>query len=253
MLNMIVHGEPTDKPGLVIVHGLFGSARNWGVIARRLSDERQVVTVDQRNHGDSPWFDSHRYPDMAADLAGLLRGLGGRFDVLGHSMGGKASMVLALQQPELVHRLIVADVAPVPYRHTQIQYVDAMQSVDLSRVSTRADAAEQLAARVDDPQLVPFFLQSLDLRARRWRLNLDVLRQDMAHILSFPDLPGSFDKPTLFLLGRDSRYVLPEHRPVIRRLFPQARFVKLNDAGHWLHADQPRAFETTLRKWLNAA
>ena len=96
MLNMIEHGEPTDKPGLLIAHGLYGSARNWGVIAKRLADSRRVVAVDLRNHGSSPWYDTHGYEDMAEDLAEVVRSLGGTWDVLGHSMGGKAAMMLAL-------------------------------------------------------------------------------------------------------------------------------------------------------------
>ena len=114
MLNMIRHGSATDQPPLVIVHGLFGSARNWGVISKRLSDQREVIAVDQRNHGDSPWQDSHDYEGMAADIAEVIESLGGRADVLGHSMGGKAAMALALTRPELVNRAIFADIAPVP-------------------------------------------------------------------------------------------------------------------------------------------
>ena len=112
MLNTIPHGAPTAEPPLLIVHGLFGSARNWSVIAKRLSDVRQVITVDMRNHGQSPWAPSQSYEDMAGDLAEVLEDVGPA-DVLGHSMGGKAAMVLALTRPELVTRLIVADIAPV--------------------------------------------------------------------------------------------------------------------------------------------
>ncbi|NHX27560.1 alpha/beta fold hydrolase, partial [Escherichia coli] len=111
MLNTVLTGSATEKLPLLIVHGLFGSARNWGVIAKRMSDTRQVITVDMRNHGDSPWQPTHSYPDMAADLAEVIEAHGGRADVVGHSMGGKASMMLALTRPDLVNRLIVADIA----------------------------------------------------------------------------------------------------------------------------------------------
>ena len=134
MLNQIHHGAPGGTP-LIIVHGLYGSARNWGVIGKRLSENRHVIAVDQRNHGDSPWHDSHSYPDMAADLAAVIDANGGRADVVGHSMGGKAAMVLALAHPEKVARLVVADIAPVGYSHDQTQYIDAMQSVDLGAVT----------------------------------------------------------------------------------------------------------------------
>src|SRR6056297_358673 len=174
MLNRIEHGAPTDRPGLVIVHGLYGSGRNWGVIAKRLADSRHVVAVDQRNHGASPWFDTHSYEDMAADLADVFEETGAPCDVLGHSMGGKAAMVLALTRPDLVNSLIVADIAPVAYEHSQIQYIEAMKAVDLSRVERRSDADRALATGIEDQGIRAFLLQSLDVKEKRWRLNLPV-------------------------------------------------------------------------------
>ncbi|MBU3259230.1 alpha/beta fold hydrolase [Roseovarius sp. PS-C2] len=251
MLNLIEHGTKTDRPGLLIVHGLYGSARNWGVIAKRLSDARQVVAVDMRNHGLSPWYDTHSYPDLADDLARVLQNLDGPFDVLGHSMGGKASMVLALTRPELVNRLIVADIAPVSYTHTQIQYIEAMKAVDLSAIEKRSDVAEQLERLVDDPTLISFFTQSLDIKEKKWRLNLDVLAAEMPKILSFPDMTGKhYDGPALFLSGADSDYVKREYRNDIKSLFPKAQFAKIPGAGHWLHAEKPREFEAAIRTWL---
>ncbi|TDK52639.1 alpha/beta fold hydrolase [Antarcticimicrobium luteum] len=252
MLNFIPHGTATDAPPLLIAHGLYGSARNWGVIAKRLSDQRQVVAVDMRNHGQSPWTDRHRYEDMAEDLAEVIAAIGGTADVLGHSMGGKASMTLALTHGDMLRRLIVGDVAPVPYGHTQIQFIEAMRAVDLSTVEKRSDAEAQLAAFGVEPALQSFFTQSLDLKEKRWRLNLDTLAADMDQILSFPEVGGHWDGPALFLTGSESNYVLPEHRPRIRALFPQARFARLSGAGHWLHADKPREFEATVRAFLNA-
>jgi pimeloyl-ACP methyl ester carboxylesterase len=253
MLNMIQHGAPTGKSPLLIAHGLFGSARNWGVIAKRLSDERQVTAVDMRNHGISPWFDTHGYEDMAADLAQVIDAQGGPMNVMGHSMGGKAAMMLALNHPEQVRRLIVADIAPVPYGHQQRHNIAAMRQVDLSQVAKRSDAQQQLAPLLDEPGLAAFFLQSLDVTARRWRLNLDVLDREMPRILSFPHVDAQFDKPVLFLSGADSTYVTRDQRPQIKALFPQARFMKIPGAGHWLHAEKPRAFEAALRGWLDHA
>lgn len=249
---MISHGEPTDLNPLLIVHGLYGSARNWGVVAKKLSAERQVFAVDMRNHGVSDWQDSHNYPDLAGDLAEVLQEIGPA-DVLGHSMGGKASMVTALQHTELVKRLIVADIAPVAYGHTQLPFIHAMKKVDLSLVEKRSDALAQLeAAGVDDPTLRSFFTQSLDLKENKWRLNLDVLEVEMPKIMGFPeDISGEYQNPTLFLSGANSDYVLPEHRPVIRQLFPKAKFVKMSGAGHWLHAEKPNEFIATVRAWLN--
>jgi esterase len=251
MLNHIIHGAPSAHPPLIIAHGLFGSARNWGVIAKRLSDTRQVIAVDMRNHGDSFWHASHSYLDMADDLAKVIGIFGGRADIVGHSMGGKAAMVLGLQNPHCVNRLVIADIAPVAYTHTQLHYIHAMQAVDLSRVEKRADASAQLSQCVQDATLQSFFTQSLDLHVRRWKLNLDVLADQMQNILGFPDIASHFDGSVLMLTGGQSDYVLPNHRANIRALFPHARFAKLKAAGHWLHAEEPRAFEASVRTFLN--
>jgi pimeloyl-ACP methyl ester carboxylesterase len=242
----------THAPGLMLVHGLYGSGRNWGVIAKRLSDSFHVTTVDLRNHGDSPHTRSHGYEDMARDLEGLIEALGAPMHVMGHSMGGKAAMVLALARPDLLDRLVVADIAPVAYGHSQIQFIDAMRAVDLSKVTRRSDAEAQLAEQGVEPELCSFFTQSLDVAGQRWKLNLDTLAAEMPKIMDFPALLGRFDAPTLFLTGARSDYVKPEHRPKIRALFPNARFAKLPGAGHWLHAEKPREFEAALRTFLTA-
>ena len=254
MLSILRHhaATPTSAPPLLIAHGLFGSARNWGVIARRLSDRREVLAVDMRNHGDSPRFPTQSYADMAADLAGVIAAHGGRADVLGHSMGGKAAMMLALTEGAMVNRLVVADIAPVAYSHDQTRHITAMRALDLSGLTSRAEADARLAAAVTDPALRAFFLQSLDLRATPpgWRINLDVLEAEMPKIIGWPQVAGHFDGPTLFLSGALSHYVLPDYREAIRTLFPGARFAKLPGAGHWLHAEKPREFEETVRVFL---
>jgi esterase len=206
---------------------------------------RRVVAVDMRNHGASPWSDSQTYADMAADLAGVLTGPA---DVLGHSMGGKAAMMLALTRPELVRKLVVADIAPVAYGHTQLDKITAMRRVDLARVGSRAEAGQMMG--LQDPALTAFFLQSLDLAGKKWRLNLDALAANMPAILGFPAVSGAFDGPVLFLSGARSDYVLPEHRPRIKALFPHARFAKIPDAGHWLHAEKPREFVAAVDVFL---
>lgn len=251
---MLSYSEFGDHgaPALMIVHGLYGSGRNWSVIAKRLSDEFRVFTVDLRNHGLSPRTVTHSYPEMAADLAELIDRLGGPIHLIGHSMGGKAVMTLALSQAERVDRLIVADIAPVAYAHSQMRYIHAMQAVDLETVTRRSEAETQLAAQGVEKALCSFFTQSLDIGEKRWRLNLDTLEAEMDKIMGFPDLCGTFDGPTLFLTGANSDYVQPKDRDRIKSLFPKARFAKLKDAGHWLHADQPRAFGAAVRGFISA-
>lgn len=250
MLNQILHDGPDGTP-LLIAHGLFGSGRNWGVIAKRLSDRGPVIAVDMRNHGESPWMPTNSYADMAGDLADVIASLGQPVDMLGHSMGGKAAMILALTRPDLVRRLVVADIAPVAYSHTQQGMIDAMRAVDLSGVEKRSDADAQLAKAVEDQGVRAFLLQSLDVREKRWRLNLDVLSAEMAKIIGFPEVSDVFEGPTLFLSGGLSDYVLPEYRAQIRLTFPNAKFAKIPGAGHWLHAEKPREFEAAVRAWLD--
>ena len=250
MLNFISHGDPGGKIPLLIAHGLYGSARNWGAIAKRLSDERQVVAVDMRNHGQSEWFQTHSYDDLAGDLAEVIAAHGGRMDVLGHSMGGKAAMVLALKYPGLVRRMVIADIAPTAYNHTQIHLIEAMNNVDLSAVERRSDVEAQLG-QIDDPVLRSFLLQSLDLKAKKWRLNLEVLAAEMDKIIGFPQVTGRFEGDVLFLSGGTSDYVSRDDRPAIKALFPKAKFARIPGAGHWLLAEKPREFGLAVRAYLN--
>ena len=250
MLHTISHGSDVGTP-LIIAHGLFGSGRNWGVIAKRLSDSRRVITLDMRNHGASPWQDDHSYSALAEDLAEVITSIGSPLDVLGHSMGGKAAMVAALTGA-YIRRLIVADIAPVTYNHTQQHLIDAMQALPLEQLSNRAEAEQILSRYIEEPTVRSFLLQSLNLQGKSWRLNLPALRACMDQIIGFPDMSGQFSAPTLFLTGATSDYLRPEHRPKIKSLFPKARFAKIPNAGHWLHAEKPREFEAAVRVFLDA-
>lgn len=245
MLNMIVTGEDSGAglPPVVLAHGLFGSARNLGGLARRLAETRRVISVDMRNHGDSPRDPDHGYAALAGDLADVIAGQGGCADVVGHSMGGKAAMMLALTRPALVRRLIVLDIAPWAYGHSQTALIDAMEAVDLSTVQRRSEADAQLARHVADPGVRAFLLQSLDLRSSppRWKLNLPVLRRNMDRLVGWPpDAPKrTFRGPALFLAGENSDYCGGPQIEAIRAHFPQAEIRFIAGAGHWLHADRP--------------
>ncbi|OIP84109.1 MAG: alpha/beta hydrolase [Rhodobacterales bacterium CG2_30_65_12] len=252
MLAMQQFGTDTAKPPILIVHGLFGSGRNWGAIAKHLAETRRTVTVDLRNHGTSFRAQSQSYPEMAADLDMVIGEIGGVADVIGHSMGGKAAMVLALTRPARVRRLLVADIAPVPYSHGTSHHnlIAAMKRLDLAQVHTRGEADRALAAEIDSPSVRAFLLQSLDVKQKRWRLNLDVLDHELPTILDFPQIDASFAGPTLFLAGGLSDYIRPEHRAAIKALFPNAQQARLPGTGHWLHADKPRDFEATARAFF---
>jgi len=252
MLNTVLHGRPTARPPLLIAHGLFGSARNWGAIARRLAARRLVIVVDMRNHGASFWAETHGYQELAEDLATVIAAHGGPADVIGHSMGGKAAMALALMYPARVRRLIVADIAPVAYTHSQAPLIQAMRGLDLTEIASRAAADTALAPAVPDATTRGFLLQSLDMKEKRWRLNLDVLDAEMQTLTGWPALPHTAETPTLVLAGGASDYVRPEHRAAIKGHFPNARLAKLPGAGHWLHAERPEAFAETAEAMLSA-
>lgn len=253
MLTTILQGNPGPRPPLLIAHGLFGSARNWGAIAKRLSASRQVISVDMRNHGTSPWRPTHGYDGLAGDLAEVISLNGGKADVLGHSMGGKAAMMLALTRPKFVNRLVVADIAPVGYSHTQTHLIHAMRGLDLTGLTSRMEADKRLAAAIDDPATRAFLLQSLDLQADppRWRLNLDVLEAEMSRLVGWPDVAGRFTSPSLFITGAESTYVDENGRARIEAQFADPEFVEIEGAGHWLHAEKPREFETAVAAFLD--
>lgn len=240
-LSLAISGQPGPLPPVILAHGLFGQGRNLGVIARSLADRRQVLSVDMRNHGDSPWDDRQDYDLMAGDLAEVVAAHGGQADVVGHSMGGKAAMRLATTHPGAVRRLVVLDIAPVAYPHTQNGVIDAIEATDFSEAKTRSQADAALAQNMRDPGTRAFLLQSLDLRAQppRWKMNLAALRNNMAALTGWPGGGQPFDGPALFLHGADSDYVDGCGTAAIRALFPQAVIEAIPGTGHWLHADKP--------------
>lgn len=249
-------GEGGAAP-LVIAHGLLGAARNWGALAKRLAKRRKVIVVDMRGHGASPWSDDVSYPAMAEDLAETIGAeAGGRADVLGHSMGGKAAMALALTHPARVRKLIVADIAPVAYDHSHAETLAAMAALDLSAVARRADADRALAEGIPNPALRAFVVQNLAIEdgAARWRPDIAALSAGMAELVGFPSRfrHDSFAGPALFLRGGASDYVTPAMHGAIRARFPAARIETLEGAGHWLHAEQPEAFLAAVEAFLAA-
>lgn len=251
-LAFLDHPAGGSAPPLLVLHGLFGAAKNWRAHAKRLAPGRRVLAVDLRNHGESPWDDRHDYDAMAGDLAALVGEVGGRAAILGHSMGGKAAMRLAETRPEMVERLLVADIAPVAYAHDLLAEIDAMEAVDLAAFARRAEVEAALAPRLADPGVRAFLAHGarLDAAPPRWATNLAAIRRWMPEIVGYPAEAGRFDGPTLFLHGGASGYVRPEHRPDALRRFPHATFEALEGAGHWLHVDRPREFLDAANRFL---
>ncbi len=253
-LTYLEAGEANGGTPLLVLHGLFGSARNWQTLAKRFGELRRVYALDLRNHGGAPWASSMSYPDMAEDVLRFLDDRGfARATVVGHSMGGKTAMTLALRHPERVERLVVADIAPVAYTHTHAPYVAAMKRAKLEGFTRRSDIEAQLADSVPQASLRAFLLQNLVLEQGRfrWRINLDAIGPAMEELIGFPDLGDArYTRPSLFIGGTASDYILPEHVPVIRHHFPAAQVEMMEGAGHWLHAERPDAFATMVEAFV---
>jgi len=253
-LNFNLLGE--NAPPLIIMHGLFGSARNWQGIAKQLSDRFRVYTLDLRNHGASPHADSMDYQSMAADVVLFMQQQNIENAVLlGHSMGGKVAMQLALTNPEKVNRLIVVDIAPVVYKHNFDEVLMGLYHVPLGSVNSRKEADQYLAEKISTLSLRQFLLQNLVTNSAggyQWRVNLASIEQSMPAIMGFSEDQGErFTQPTFFINGGKSSYLSARYRLQAEELFPQAKFETVEGAGHWPHVESPAEFMSYLNEFLN--
>lgn len=230
---------------IALLHGLFGAASNFGAVQKRLAERHRVIALDLRNHGASPHAPFMSYPAMAEDVLETLRARSALpCTLVGHSMGGKVAMAAALEAPGAITRLLVADIAPVTYPPAFRAYADAMARVPLSPDLTRIAADRALAGTIESPAIRAFLLQNLRFGEKpSWRIGLDAIATALPLIEGWPDLDeNAYLGPSVFVSGARSDYVLPEHRPAIRAMFPNTRFATLKNAGHWLHADNPEGF-----------
>jgi esterase len=256
MTVQLASTECGEGPPVAILHGLFGSGRNWRSIAQQLAARHRVLALDLRNHGASPWADGMSYGELVDDLRASLRERGiERTALLGHSMGGKIAMLAAVLHPGEIDHLVVVDIAPVPNPPNLLAYVRAMRGVDLRGVTRRSEVDARLAAAIPEVAERAFLLQNLIIEDgnTHWRLNLEAIEREFPQILDFPNLPAgtAYQGPTLFVAGADSTYIHSADEPSIRRLFPQARIRRIEGAGHWVHAEQPRAFLQAVEPFLS--
>nr|WP_246326949.1 alpha/beta fold hydrolase [Burkholderia guangdongensis] len=244
-----------DGPAVIILHGLFGSGGNWRTVARALAPRHRVYCVDLRNHGNSPWSDSMDYLAMAEDVRALIESQ--RLSsptVVGHSMGGKTAMALALTSPSCVGNLVVVDIAPVAYADRFTPYVEAMRSIDAAALASRTEVQRRLTERLPEPATAPFLLQNLINRNDHfdWRLNLAAIGLAVPALSDFPAaLQGRrFEGPTTLIHGSASDYVRAADIAAFPERFPACRVHTIEGAGHWVHAEQPRAFVDALNQAL---
>ncbi|WP_192822331.1 alpha/beta fold hydrolase [Rufibacter sp. LB8] len=250
--KVIGQGQP-----LIILHGLFGTLDNWQTLGKQFSETFQVYLVDLRNHGRSPHSDDFSYQLMSDDLLEFIdtHNLQNPY-ILGHSMGGKVAMNFALQHPEKLGKLLVADIAPKAYPPHHDDILAGFHSIDLAAIESRQDADEKLAELVPDFGTRQFLLKNLyrqEDNSFAWRLNLAGIEKNLDHILGNIESQTPFDKPTLFIRGGTSRYIKPEQDLAqIQTLFPQAEIKTIEGAGHWLHAEKPADFYQLTMAFLQA-
>lgn len=253
MSQLLHYQQLGSGKDIILIHGLFGRLENLNMVAKALSESYRVTSVDVRNHGDSFHSELMDYPSMAKDIVVIMQHLAIESAiVLGHSMGGKIAMELALTYPERVDKLIVADIAPVEYPPHHNQIIDGLKAIDLSSVKGRKDADKQLANYVDNLSVRQFLLGNLTSKNGQFVFKCDIenIDKNYPNIMRTYQGSNTYSGPTLFIKGANSDYILPEHRAEIVRLFPQSRARVIQGAGHWLHAEKTIAFNRSVTSFL---
>lgn len=250
-LNYKVSGT---GPPLIILHGFLGSLDNWQTHARALSDIAKVYIVDARNHGRSPHYPEHTYALMAEDLKTFMDEQGlAKASLLGHSMGGKTAMEFANRYPQMIEKLIIADISPREYTWNYDVIFSALHNVKLDKVENRSDAEDMLREVIKDEGMAQFLLKSLDRNpdgTYEWKMNLDVLYNNFDEVIKGIKLEGTYPFPTLVIRGANSKYVEDTDLADYKEHFPDLEIVTLENAGHWLHAEAPKAFLEAVRGFL---
>lgn len=259
-MELFYRKEGTGSP-LVVVHGLYGSSDNWINIGKRLAEKHTVYMIDQRNHGHSPFSDSHTFNDMRNDLEEFFeRHNIEKATLLGHSMGGKVAMWFAADFPEKVEKLVIADIAPKDYLllkedsqfYLHQNILLAMMEIDFTKIKSRNDVDDFMSQKIDDGNIRQFLLKNVAKdkisHLYKWRVNAGVLYDHLDEIVSGVNKNWLDDRipitsyPVIFIRGMKSKYILPEDEPMIKEIYPDSKIIDIPDAGHWLHAEQPELF-----------
>jgi pimeloyl-ACP methyl ester carboxylesterase len=251
-LNFKVYGQ--GEP-LIIMHGMFGMLDNWQLIAKKLSETFMVFLVDLRNHGRSPHSEEFGYQIMSDDL---LRFMNENWihhaHIVGHSMGGKVAMRFALENPDMIDKLVVVDIAPKTYEGNHESIIDALIGLDLSKLTSRTDAEIYFRKLINEESTIQFLLKNLSREKDgnyRWKMNLPVIVSKYQEILGHEHTDEQFDGPTLFIRGQNSDYINPDEFNDYKHNFPDAKLITISNAGHWVHAESPDAFLKELLNFLN--
>ncbi len=246
-----------DEATVLILHGLFGSKRNWQSIAKHLAKQYTVYTLDLRNHGESEHADTMSYESMAADVFQFISDNNlQQLAIVGHSMGGKVAMTMALQKPELIRQMVIIDIAPVAYEHSFAELISALNTLPLDQISNRQQANEFLKTSIQPQSLRQFMLQNLykqeDQQTFAWRINLQAIQASLNDLMAFPSSQhySPYQNKVLFLKGEKSDYITHQYERQIYKLFPNALFITVAGAGHWLHAENPDFVVSEISKFI---
>ncbi len=241
-------GKAGSQP-VVILHGLFGNSDNWVSYARRLSQQGfEVFIPDQRNHGQSPHSDNFNYLALTDDLFDFIDE--NEIEdpiIIGHSMGGKVAMRFVLENPLLVKKLVVVDISLKAYgpRKQHLSFIKAMESIDIAKVKTRHEVEEKLSSFIQEPRIRQFILKNLHRKGKgefEWRLNYEGIKNSLSNMFDAIDTSIKFSKPTLFIKGGSSDYILLEDFDQIRYNFPNAEIITIENASHWVHVEVAEKF-----------
>jgi esterase len=250
LLNFLTRGE---GPPLILIHGLFGSASNLGMVARGMSNDFTVYSLDVRNHGQSPHADTMSYSEMALDIIEFMDSQNiESCPIVGHSMGGKIAMQTALDNPHRIEKLAIADVAPVSYPPHHDDTLSGLLALEQAQISSRSQADELLAEHVSDAGIRAFLLKSFKKAEDgqfHWLLNRKAIADNYS-LLGGANHGGPYSGEVLFIKGSNSDYILPEHQTAAMALFPQAQVKVIDGTGHWLHAEKPNIFNKLVLRFL---
>lgn len=251
MLNHKIFGQGNP---LIILHGLFGSLDNWQSIGKRWAESHQVILVDLPNHGKSPHTESFSYEQMANEVAGLIQSLNlKKVSILGHSMGGKTAMVFSILFPHLLEKLIILDIAPKAYPPHHQQIIEGLFSFNPGELKSRKEADEIMSKIIPDIGVRLFLLKNLSRNKGegfKWKMNLNMLSNAVNQVIESTEFPFPINLPCLFIRGGKSNYILDEDIDDIKSKFPLSDIKTIDNAGHWVHAEQPEILYNIVLQFL---
>ncbi|MFT6335319.1 MAG: esterase [Saprospiraceae bacterium] len=250
MLNHKIFGQGDP---IIILHGLFGMLDNWQTIAKKLAEDYMVILVDQRDHGKSDHTDEFNYQALADDLRVFMEANWmHEAHIIGHSMGGKTAMQFAVDNPDMIEKLIIVDIGPKAYKAGHDTIFKALREVEIDKVKSREEVEDTIAKYINDKGVRLFLMKNLQRKKEggfRWKMNLELLHREYTNIIDAIKYDETVDVETLFIYGSKSHYIIPSEINDIKEIFPQSTFEEI-DAGHWIHAEKPDELLEIVNRFL---